>query len=105
MGNRTKKLRVVEQAETTLGELIHREVRGAIERAVAEELEAALGGRYERIEAGERRGYRHGSRLRTLTGPTGPVELTVPRARLRGASGEPQEWRSRLVPRYQRRMP
>ena len=105
MGNRTKKLRVVEQAETTLGERIHREVRGAIERAVAEELEAALGGRYERIEAGERRGYRHGSRLRTLTGPTGPVELTVPRARLRGASGEPQEWRSRLVPRYQRRMP
>ena len=43
MGNRTKKLRVVEQAETTLGERIHREVRGAIERAVAEELEAALG--------------------------------------------------------------
>ena len=105
MGNRTKKLRVVEQAETTLGERIHREVRGAIERAVGEELEAALGGRYERIEAGERRGYRHGSRLRTLTGSTGPVELTVPRARMRSAHGATQEWRSQRVPRYERRMP
>ena len=105
MGNRTKKLRVVEPAETTLGELIHREVRGAIERAVAEELETALGGRYERIEACERRGYRHGSRPRTLTGPTGPVELEVPRARMRSARGGTEEWRSRLVPRYQRRMP
>src|SRR3989304_3698986 len=32
----------------------------------------------------------------TLFRSTGPVELTVPRARLRGASGEPQEWRSQL---------
>jgi transposase-like protein len=87
-----------------LGELIHREVRGAIERAVAEELEEALGSRCERIEAAERRGYRHGSRLRTLTGPTGPVELAVPRARMRDADGGVQEWRSQLVPRYQRRM-
>ena len=105
MGDRTKKLRAVEQAETTLGELIHREVREAIEEAVSEELEAALGRRYERIEPGERQGYRHGSRLRTLTGPTGPVELTIPRARLRDTSGEAHEWRSRLVPRYERRMP
>jgi transposase-like protein len=44
-------------------------------------------------------------RLRTLTGPTGPVELAVPRARLRGADGGTEEWRSRLVPRYERRMP
>jgi putative transposase len=105
MGDRTKKLRAVERAETTLGELIHREVREAIEEAVSEELEAALGRRYERIEPGERLGYRHGRRLRTLTGPTGPLELTMPRARLRDASGEAHEWRSRLVPRYERRMP
>jgi len=105
MGNRTRKLRIVEGHQTTLGELIHREIREAIEEAVFEELEAALGRRYERIEAGERRGYRHGTRLRTLTGPTGPVELEVPRARLRDAGGEAHEWRSRLVPRYERRMP
>ena len=105
MDDRTKKRRVVERCEATLGELIHREIRQAIEQAVTEELEAALGRRYERIEPGGRRGYRHGSRSRTLTGPTGPVELTVPRARLHEASGEAHEWRSRLVPRYERRMP
>jgi len=70
MGKRTRKLRVVEAGTTTLGELIHERIRGAIEQAVAEELEAALGRRYERIEGAGRRGYRHGTRLRTLTGPT-----------------------------------
>jgi transposase-like protein len=105
MGKGTRKLRAVEGHETTLGELIHERIRGAIEQAVAEELEAALGRRYERIEAGERRGYRHGTRVRTLTGPTGPVELEVPRARLCEADGSTREWISRLVPRYERRMP
>jgi transposase-like protein len=87
MGKGTRKLRVVERSETTLGELIHERIRRAIEEAVAEELEAALGRRYERVEAEERRGYRHGTRVRTLTGPTGPVELVVPRARLREGDG------------------
>src|SRR6185503_4491442 len=40
----------------------------------------------------------------TLTGPTGPVALTVPRATLFGAVGG-QEWKSAILPRYQRRMP
>jgi transposase-like protein len=105
MGKRTRKRRVVEAGETTLGELIHERIRGAIEQAVVEELAAALGRRYERLEADDRRGYRHGTRLRTLTGPTGPVELEVPRARLRESDGTTREWRSRLVPRYERRMP
>jgi transposase-like protein len=105
MGKRTRKLGAVEGGETTLGELIHRAVREAIERAVFEELAAALGRRYERTEGGERRGYRHGTRPRMLTGPTGPVELEVPRARLRSADGGTREWRSRLVPRYGRRLP
>ena len=105
MGKGTRKLRAVEGHETTLGELIHREIREAIEEAVFEELEAALGQRYERIEAWQRRGYRHGTRLRTLTGPTGPVAFEVPRARLHDADEGTSEWRSRLVPRYERRMP
>src|SRR3970040_2463941 len=104
MGKRTKKLRVVEAGQATLGELIHERIRGAIEQAVAEELEAALGRRYERIDEETRRGYRHRTRGRTPTGPTGPVELEVPRARLRDADGTTHEWRSRLVPRYARRM-
>ena len=105
MGKRTRKVRAVEGDETTLGELIHVRIRAAIEQAVAEELEAALGRRYERIDAEQRQGYRHGTRLRTLTGPTGPVELEVPRARIAEPGGGVREWRSRLVPRYGRRMP
>jgi putative transposase len=65
----------------TLGELIHEAVHRAIELAVEEELTAALGSaRYGRDAA--RGGYRNGRRARTLTGPTGPLALTLPRATL-----------------------
>ena len=65
-----------------------------------EELRAALGARsYERSQG--RRGYRNGAKTRTLTGPSGPVALTVPRATLFGAT----EWTSTILARYQRRMP
>jgi transposase-like protein len=57
---------------------------------VDEELTAALGAApYER--GGGRCGYRNGTKARTLTGPTGPLALAVPRARLVTPSG-PQEW-------------
>jgi transposase-like protein len=82
--------------------LIHAQIRAAIETAVHEELALALGaGRYERQAA--RCGYRNGVKTRTLTGPAGPMALTLPRATLTRAAGE-QEWASALVPRYQRRM-
>ncbi len=101
MAKRIKKSeRLPEDRPTALGELIHAQVRVAIETAVHEELAIALGaGRYERHEA--RRGYRNGVKTRTLTGPTGPLALTLPRATL-GAPG--REWRSTIVPRYQRRL-
>ena len=52
--------------------LIHQHVRVAIELAVHEELRAALGATpYERSDV--RRGYRNGTKARTLTGPTGAV--------------------------------
>ena len=87
----------------SLGELIHTAVRRAIEVAVDEELTATLGARpYER--SGQRCGYRNGTKPRTVTGPTGPLALTVPRASLFTATGS-QEWASRLLPRYQRRLP
>jgi transposase-like protein len=38
-----------------------------------------------------------------VTGPTGPLALTLPRATLFAASGT-REWTSTLVPRYQRRL-
>jgi hypothetical protein len=82
----------------SLGELIHAAVRRTIEVAVDEELTVALGARpYER--GSQRRGYRNGAKPRTLTGPTGPLALRVPRAGLFTATGT-QEWASRLLPRY-----
>ena len=97
-----KSERLHEDGPGALGELIHAQVRVAIERAVHEELAIALGaGSYERH--GARRGYRNGVKTRTLTGPTGPLALTLPRATV-AAPGRGQEWTSTIVPRYQRRM-
>src|SRR5919112_4173480 len=74
-------------------------IRGLIEELVEQELEAALGrGRYER--AGGAGGHRHGHRRRQLNGSFGPVELAVPRARLRAEDGSTREWRSAVLPRY-----
>src|SRR5438874_6365203 len=96
--------RALELEPVSLSELIHQHVRAAIETAVHEELQAALGtSPYERRDV--RRGYRNGVRERTLTGPTGPVALTLPRATLFSGTGDAKEWTSRIVPRYQRRMP
>lgn len=98
-----KSQRLHEDTPVALGELIHAQVRVAIEAAVHEELAVTLGaGRYER--QGERHGYRNGTKARTLTGPTGPVALMLPRATLFGAAGG-KEWKSAILPRYQRRMP
>jgi len=71
--------RAQELEPSSLSALIHQHVRLAIETAVHEELRAALGTNpYERSEV--RQGYRNGIRERTLTGPTGPVALALPRA-------------------------
>lgn len=89
-----------ELERVSLGELIHQHVRVAIETAVHEELHAALGARPHERNA-TRRGYRNGTKVRTLSGPSGPAALTVPRATLFGA----KEWTSTILPRYQRRLP
>src|SRR5262245_30497163 len=96
--------RAQELEPVSLSELIHQHVRAAIETPVHEELRAALRtSPYERRDV--RRGYRNGVRERTLTGPTGPVALTLPRATLFSGAGNVREWTSRIVPRYQRRIP
>ena len=83
-----------------LEEAVRRQVRAFIEELLEEELEAALGrGRYERD--GAAKGHRHGRRPRRLATTFGPLELAVPRARLRDAAGE-REWRSELLPAYRR---
>ena len=48
-------------------------------------------------------GHRHGSRRRSLTGTFGPIEISVPRARLNTAEGKTSEWKSQTLRAYQRR--
>src|SRR2546428_8200856 len=92
--------RALELEPVSISALIHQHVRIAIETAVHEELRAALWAiPYERSDV--RRGYRNGTKTRTLTGPTGPVALTLPRARLFAG---PKEWTSRLLSRSHRLM-
>ena len=82
-----------------LEEAVRLQVRGFIE----ELLEAALGrGRYERH--GTASGHRHGRRPRQLVTTFGPLELSVPRARLHDADAE-REWKSQLLPAYKRLSP
>ena len=77
-------------------------IRATIEEIVEEELAAALGaGPSSRVEG--RRGYRHGSRERTLTTTLGPATFEMPRARLVAADRARKEWRSETIRRYERR--
>src|SRR5437762_4525177 len=78
-------------------------VRETIEAIVEEELEAALGARKSARVGEARKGYRHGSRGRTLTTSRGPTTIEMPRARVRQADGTSAEWRSDTIGRYQRR--
>lgn len=80
-------------------------IRELIEELVEQELAAALGcARYERCGNS---GRRHGDRLRRLTGSFGPVEISVPRARLRAVrdgAGMAQHHPAALRPARTRQM-
>ena len=81
---------------------IRERVRGFIEELIGQELEAALGrGRYER-DADAPKGYRNGTRERQLLGSFGPVQISVPRARMgdrgRGHAGMAQRVAAALRP-------
>jgi transposase-like protein len=88
---------------TSLETIIRRRARGLIDAIVDEELEAALGAAESARVGSARQGYRHGTRERTLTTSLGPTTFAMPRARVHTAAGATAEWRSELVPRYQRR--
>jgi transposase-like protein len=84
--------------------------RQFIEELICGELDAALARpRYGRSNAAgnEERagiaGHRHGSRTRSLTGTFGPIEIAVPRARLKTPEGKTSEWKSQALRAYQRR--
>jgi transposase-like protein len=82
---------------------IREQVRTWIEAIVEEELATVLGAASSVRVGDTRRGYRHGSRPRTLTTSLGPTTFTLPRARLFEETGGTTEWRSATVARYQRR--
>jgi putative transposase len=91
------------EASSSLEVALRLRARAWIDAIVEEEVEAALGAASSaRVGAG-RQGYRHGTRERTLTTSLGPTTFALPRARVRTAAGTTTEWRSELVPRYQRR--
>ena len=96
------------EAEPTAGRgglemAIRQRARRLIDAIVEEELEQALGAAPSVRSGATRTGYRHGTRDRTLTTSLGPTTFAMPRARLMTAAGTTEEWRSELVPRYQRR--
>lgn len=78
-------------------------IRETIERLVDEELTAALGAEKSARLEGQRTGYRHGTRPRTLSTSLGPTTISLPRARLYELAGGTREWRSTVIPRYGRR--
>jgi putative transposase len=87
----------------TIEQVMRERVRATIEAIVEEELEAALGASRSARVGEQRQGYRHGRRERQLTTSLGLTTLRVPRARLEQPGGGTREWRSQVLPRYQRR--
>ena len=91
------------QGKGSLEELMRERIRGTIEIIVEEELEEALGAASSERVGEKRAGYRHGHRARTLSTSLGATTIAMPRARIEGADRQRHEWRSQIVPRYQRR--
>jgi putative transposase len=91
------------QGKGALEELMRERIRTTIESIIEEELVAALGAARSERCSPVRVGYRHGKRSRTLTTSLGPTTIAMPRARLSGEDGRRREWRSAIIPRYQRR--
>jgi len=88
-------------AADSLSDAIRSHIQVAIVRIAEEELSAFLGaGSYARTPG--RRGYRNGSKPRTLGTSLGKTEFMMPRAVV--FEGERRvEWRSAMIPRYARR--
>jgi transposase-like protein len=87
----------------SLEELLRERIRATIELIVEQELEEALGAANSQRVGEQRAGYRHGHRARTLSTSIGATTIAMPRARTLDENGERHEWRSRIIPRYQRR--
>jgi transposase-like protein len=97
----TTGIRVLASPEE-IRQLLRAKVAAAVQELLEEEISLLLGSeRYERTET--RNGYRNGGERRQVTTEAGPMELKIPRARVRQADGSTAEFRSAVLPRYQRR--
>ena len=85
-------------APDSLSEAIRNHIRHAIVYIAKEELTAFLGAETH-VRTPSRRGYRNGSKERSITTSFGKTEFMMPRAVL--FNGE--EWQSTMIPRYSRR--
>jgi transposase-like protein len=85
-----------------LRDLIRGRIRETIEAILQEELEEGLGAA-SRERTDRRTGYRNGSIQRHVLTEHGPQELRIPRGRIHEQDGTTSEWRSEILPRYQRR--
>jgi putative transposase len=88
---------------TTLETLIRRRARGLIDAIVEEELEAALGAAESARVGPARQGYRHGTQRADVDDKSGADHLRHAARSGEDRRGATTEWRSELVPRYQRR--
>ncbi len=101
MGESTTGLRVLPSPED-IRRLLRVKIVAAVQEILEEEIALLLGSqRYERTET--RNGYRNGRERRRVTTENGPMELQVPRARVQQPDGSTAEFRSSVLPRYQRR--
>lgn len=103
-----KAIRSVGQMEALLGpDPLTEALRGRIREMILElteaELNEVLAARWYK-RSPERRGYRHGKKLRSVTTGLGTAVIEMPRARLL-EDGQQREWQSHLIGRYQRRAP
>ncbi len=85
-----------------LEDAIRFRVRAFIEALVAEEAQAALGGRARYQRNGRPKGYRNGHQERRLVGTFGAVTVSLPRVRLLDGDGGETEWRSQTIQAYKR---
>ncbi|MBX3023527.1 transposase [bacterium] len=86
----------------SIEQVMRERIRETIEVLVEEELEAALGAAKSARVGGERVGYRHGRRPRTLKHQRGTDDVRAAASPGCDAAGEAQ-WRSAMFERYARR--
>ena len=90
------------EVRTRAREFIEEMIRGELDTVLARPRygRSQIAGNEERAGIA---GHRHGSRMRSLTGTFGPIEIAVPRARLNTPDGKTTEWKSQALRAYQRR--